>query len=231
MTCINLDEANNIRSKSIVLAYIREHESLKSVNIPSVISSTCLKYYFINEFFDQALINYFEISNDKMMITNIGGIIDHSIYCNQWISTSSNIRVQWTFFIKKMKNEMYFGLASNDKNINKDFCNWGSKGPCYEVSNTGERYYIDNTPYNFFGYMSHYDIPRLDKNFRCGSGDTITFILDLNNKTNQFCIQVNDHPRKKLFNNIVRGIDIKYKMAVIMRCKNDSIILKKFQET
>ncbi len=237
MSLFNSVISGDHQVKSIVFGYIRKHESLKSVNIPSVISYTCLKYYFINEFFDKAPNNYFEISNDKMMITNIGTIIDHTflfdhtIYCHQWIPTSSNIMVKWTFFIKKLRNGMFFGLASNDNNTNKDFCINGVNGRFYQVQHTGvcingvkgpfsqvqqtdERYSQTNYPYNLWK-----------------SGDTVTFILDLINKSDQFCMKINDQPQTTIFNNIMTGIDIKYKMAIQIPSKDDCVILKNFQES
>ncbi len=237
MSLFNSFISNNHPVTSIVFGYIREHESLKSVNIPSVISYTCLKYYFINEFFDKALSNYFEISNDKMMITNIGGLILASkhkicchhvtpIYCHQWIPTSSNIMVQWTFFIKKMQNGMIFGLTSNATNINKDFCISGLNRPYYQLENTGVRYSHEIYP---LWHDAHFR-PLLRKKFRWKSGDTITFILDLNNETNQFCIQINDQPRQILFHNVTKG-NIKYKMAIQTPIKGDCVILKNFQES
>ncbi len=240
MSLFNSVISGDHQVKSMVFGYIREHESSKSINIPSVISYICLKYHFINEFFDKALNNYFEISNDKKMITNIGGTIDHTIYCHQWIPTSSNIMVQWTFFIKKMQNGMYVGLASNDKNINKDFCINAAQAPCYQLQNTGDRYYKSNgddiswmdakPPYYICEEPDHF-YPLIGTNLRWKSGDTITFILDLNDQNDVFCIEINNQPRQVIFNKITKGIDIKYKMALQMPVKDDCVILKSFQES
>eukprot|EP01084_Bolivina_argentea_P173912 301254_1 len=213
-------QASN-RVKSLVFGYIREHESLESINIPSLISYTCLTYYFVHEFFSKAREDHFKISDDKMMVTKIegNGHLDHTIYCNQWINTSSNIIAKWTFSVQNDSNvkSMYFGLASNDKIIDEDFCSQDN-GPCYEISSAGDKF-----SHTFPGGYP------LGSEFGWHSNGTITFILDLTNLT--FAIQINDEKPKAIFNDIEKGNDIKYKMAVQLCDKNDCVILKEYEES
>ncbi len=133
----------------------------------------------------------------------------------------SNVMVQWTFFMKKIKRVMFFGLASNDESINTNFCNVTVDRPYYRVDNTGYRY-------------KHYFFVRIlgeEIEVKWKSGDTITFMLYLNNTTRLFCIQVNDQPQITIFNGIMTGMDINYTMALQMPFKYDCVILKNFQKS
>eukprot|EP01084_Bolivina_argentea_P173913 301256_1 len=217
-------QASN-RVKLIVFGYIREHESSELIIIPSLISYTCLTYCFVHEYFAKALEDYFKISNDKMMVTNIKGKIGvgfHTIYCNQWINTSSNIIAKWTFFIKSCDGNtdgMFFGLASKDKRIDKDFCG-KDNGPCYQISSLEYKFSHGYFPGIYIG-----------KAFYWKSNDTITFILDLTNIMGTLSIKINDKQQMVIFHDIEKGNDIKYKMAVQLCDKNDCVILKEYEES
>ncbi len=68
----------------------------------------------VNEYFDKAKNDYFNISENKMKVKNIKEDIakfDHTIYCKQRIKISLNIIAKWTFYIEKIGcNKMIFGL-------------------------------------------------------------------------------------------------------------------------
>eukprot|EP01084_Bolivina_argentea_P266704 452487_1 len=189
------------RAKPSVFGYIRKHQSAESINIPLLVSYKCLEYYFVDEFISKARNDYFSISNDKMMVTNIGGHIDegaHTIYCNQWIKTSSKVIAKWTFFIKNGGKLMYFGLASNDEAINEDFY----IEPIYQISSDG----------NKWSHESVHELEIEDVKWECN--DTITFILDLSTTHGIFSMKIDDKEVIVIFNHVERGDDIQYKMAI-----------------
>lgn len=213
--------------KSIVFGYIREHESTDdAINIPPLVSYKCLKYYCSDEYFSRALEDFFTISNDKMTITNIRNIPvhAHTIYCNKWIESLSNVIVKWTFSIKSLPGyAIFFGLTSNEKRIDEDFCTQNN-APCYQVSSDGIKY-----SHNMRNNGISYPILPIDG---WDNNDTLTFILDLTNKLGfrfgQFSIKKNDKEPKMIFNDVEKGKDIKYKMTLQMINENSCVVLKQF---
>ncbi len=239
MSRIQSTQPINNRMKLIVFGYIRQQESSSSINIPKMLSFLCLSYYLVDEYFKKALKKYVDISNDNMMITNIGGQIpneyysldlgtknwcsNYTIYCNQWIPTMATIMVQWTFFIKQMSDVISFNLVSSDESVDKEYRHIINQSPCYQIQNNG---------YSHEYYISSTSGLKIDKYMSWKSNDTITFILDFSDVSiSGWYIQINGQPKRMISQNLYKGEDIRYKMVIQMPYINDCVILKKFQET
>ena len=89
----NIDE----RSKNIVFGYIHEIEQLFKLEIPPLVVHLCLVFYFMDEFFAKVRDDFFKLSQNKLKVRNIHECgFDHTIFCNQWIESTSKCIVKWT---------------------------------------------------------------------------------------------------------------------------------------
>lgn len=233
---------NELKVSLLVSGYIREHESLqpKLIYIPPLVRHKCLEYYLINEYFDTAnwfdicsgmSHDWFEISNDKMKVTNIGGNIEfnqHNIFCNHLIQSMSKCVVKWTFEVQKRNNDMQiiFGLNpyNNDRKygpINDDNSPFGrsKEKPFYYISNKGVKYTDNHCEYDYDSYFSW------------ENNDTIMFILDLIDLNGKFSMKINGEDEKIIFNHIQRGNNIKYRMAVHIEGNHDFVVLRNFEQS
>eukprot|EP01084_Bolivina_argentea_P188006 323728_1 len=219
----NVKQADK-RSKYTVFGYIREMESNFNLeNIPMLISYLCLSYHYDPEYISKARDDAFEISKNRLIITSKKTICfrDHTIYCNQWIHSMSNVIAKWTFKINYVPNAssidgIYFGLASeqNDNGIYNDFSN--SKAANYAVSDCGDKY--------------THDAESITENVgELHSNDEVTYTLDLQNAT--FGCKINNNNELILFEYIKQSNDIKYKMVIQIAGKGGSVTLKNFTTT
>eukprot|EP01084_Bolivina_argentea_P167324 290415_1 len=229
MSIFKSSKQSSKRTKLIVFGYIHEHEAAESINnIPLLISYMCLSYcphdMHVIEFFSKARNDYFEISKDKLTVTNIGKHCHksiHTIYCNKSIDSTSNIIVKWKFYIKKFDSsyKLYFALTSINENEKEGFClkSVMQNKPYYEVDSNGYKYSDNKVCGTCFNLIS--------------SGDTVELTLDLTNLFHGiFSMQINNRKQLVLFDDIKTGKNIKYKMALQLHPANSSVTLKSYDE-
>ena len=206
-------------NNSLVTGYIKQKESeLEILNIPQVIIHLILTYYQMNDFIDTYLANYFLISSDKSTITNIRSIKPglHGIYLNEWIESISNQSFTWTFLINKLKDWIYFGIVTSQ--IDTRCCFQATYfEPNYRISNKGHL-----NGYHYDHRLSHPKYP----NISFGDGDKVRFTLNMKQQT--WSVSINNGLYIMIINNVEKSDKIKWKMALSLQNKGDSISVINF---
>lgn len=207
-------------SKDVVFGYVREvDKSMENTNIPAAISCLCLAFYYFPEYFAKAREDKFKISDDKLTIISIDNCSyeNHSIYMNKWINSQSNKIIKWTFKINnKGRDCLYFGLAStySDDLLQNDFIN--EYHPNYSVSNNNHRYMNGK----------FYDDEESRILYTYSTGANVIYTLNLKNKT--FSCQRDNENDIVSFKNIKCGDGIRYRLAMQLPSKHDSVTLLDF---
>ena len=170
-------------------------------------------FYYLPEFIAEADDECYEISEDKMnvTVTNKTPYFQYSIFCNQWIDSVSNCIAEWKFEHKQKKpgvRYVSFGLVSSDKaRVDENFSN-SEQPPNYAVYEGGWRFYNAN---------------RIDtQHQRMFMDDIIVLFLNLRDKT--FGYKQMDESLV-LFDDIQVGDDIRYRLAMQIHVKGDTLTL------
>ena len=207
--------------KFTVFGYVRQSENELSLfcNVPSMISYLCLSYYFHGDYFEKAG-DDIQISNDKTTITKISEKYNwfNTSYGKTWIESSIPQIVEWKFKINKKESgcSICLCLVSCDNRLNFDCClmfdapNYGFRGDnrawihCHGAK--AKKYY---------------------HNFQFKEGYVVSMILD----TKERCLYFKKNGKQKVLfvTNMKIGSTIKYKMAVSLREKRNSISLIDFK--
>ena len=212
------------RSRQIVFGFIHEAElQLKLSEIAALIINMILGFYYHGEYFASFLEDHFEVSPDRLTLTNIKEIDlgNHTSYFNQWIESTSKSIVKWTLKINKAEktnlkfdSAFYFGLATKESDPSKDFATSKTLNYC-----------IDDLGWKYKSYMGD----GRAVSFAFNEGDLVIFTLDLASK--QWLGKVGvDGTDIELFDVEVSD-DIKYKLAMQMSKVGDSVTLVSFERS
>ena len=211
----------NARSTQIVFGFIHEAESqLKLAEIAALIIKIILGFYYNGEYFASFLKDHFEVSPDKLTLTNIKEIDmgHHTSYFNQWIESTSNSIVKWTLKINKAEKTMfdcadYFGIATKEDDPSKQFATADTLNYC-----------IDDGGWKYKSYEGDGRV-----SFKFEEGELIIFRLDLPSK--QWLGKVGiDGTDIELFK-IEVSDDTKYKLVMQMSKVGNSVTLVNFDWT
>ena len=209
------------KSQSIVFGYVREMESSFAISeVASLIINIILGFYYHEEYITEYVKEFFQISQDRLTITNIKDIYTnfHSIYLNQWIESTSKAIIKWTFKINKLSqsNQYYFGITSNEKAPDTDFA--------VGVNS----YYIGYNGRVYRGSISCNFIEPFRKTIR--DGDSVTFTLHLPSKSWLGRIDRDEKPGTDYkFCKIDVAEDIRYKFVIQLGAFGDSVTLTSFK--
>ena len=201
------------RTEVTVCGYIRQMEAVLELSIvPPLVIHLCIMFYYIQEFFDRAPENLFEISDDKLAIINKSNFDswsgwDHTIYCHYLIDSMSDLLYKWTFKFTGESNETSygFGIASSDNCVDIDFCS------------TMQQYIPNYAIYDCKGsvYKNGAHIKYSELIFN--DGDLVKVFLNL--KERFFGTQVNDEDMNIEIHDIKEAEDITYKLVLQMAAK------------
>merc|ERR1712232_496954 len=137
------------QSRYIIFGCIREIESTLDAtnvnlfkNIPLLVTSLCMTYYFIPEFFDDSISNQIKLTNYKRnMRTNYRN--DKLNYGSITISSTNKLISEWHLKIKHIKgmmNGIHIGISSmidNDKKKDNNHYGYYGGGFVFEtIKNT-----------------------------------------------------------------------------------------------
>lgn len=196
------------KTKYCVYGWVREMEKeLKIQHVPMMISGITILYFRDDEIFNAVTKNV-KLSNNNKCITKCGdtGNVIGVGYGIIEVPSMSDMKYKWSFQINKSENShVVIGIIDSKKNIN------------------------DND-YPVFGVylITDNDIMKSD-GVRCFTGtgarytnnDIFSLILDLQNMKVDICI--NDKEQDIAFDNITKGIDIKYRLFVALLQHSESV--------
>ena len=212
--------------KLTVFGYVRQNEcKLKLFSIvSSMISYLCLAYFHLAEYFEKAG-DDIEISEDEMTITKIVSKSypknkSNTSYGKLWIDSNVAQIVEWKFKINVANDNMsiLIALVSKDNRLNGDTTD-SKDAPNYSFYGRGGLFIKDT------GAKSGRN---RDRNmYRFGKSDEISMTLDT--KFGKLYFKKNGGDKLLLVKNMNMNTGIRYKMAVSMRYKKDSIFLIDFK--
>ena len=222
---INAKSADS-RSKRIIHGYIHRSEiQLKLPEIASLIINIILGFYYSGEFISKFLDKYFEVSQDKLTITNLREIEfeEHTIYLNQWIESMSKAIVRWTFKINAMSNHnrtrIFFGFASKERPSEYDFTTDKCEFiPNYSISNYSSPW-ID-------GRTTNINVPM---QYEMRKDDLVSFTLDLVSK--KWKCRIHGKTDELEICDVKTSDNIRYKFVLQIACVGDSITLVNYDHS
>ena len=207
------------RYKYAVYGWIREAEhQLQLINVPLMISSICLLYYYEEELFN-ILEKDIQISTDKKCITKIR---NHRSWSNNsyginTLDSDSDIVYQWDLKIMKSHSSyIHIGISSKIQpnlywRIDNTQCA-GSKS--YMVWEMGLS-------------CCHSSVEWSKNGIEFGEGNIVSIILDLSKAEMRIALDGED--KGVVFRNIDKGRDIKYRLAVSLYGQDDSVRILNFK--
>eukprot|EP01083_Nonionella_stella_P255292 876434_1 len=166
-------------TKYIVFGYNKRIEEILQSNIPILINSLCILYYFESDYFEIAG-SGITISEDKKSITktktNGWGSYDNTSYLSMSIASSQSIYYIWTIKIQSSSGMINIGITSNNE-IDKNFTAWR-----HDDNYSSYSHYAYN---GYMGYKSSNNgispYSARENNGFC-NGDIIDIHLDLSKK-------------------------------------------------
>ena len=168
-------------------------------------------------------IEYFEMAGDDIkIIENKTTIYKHNrnktwnntTYCHQWIDSTKSIMVKWTFKIIEQIETICFGIVSNNKHPNKD-CSDDNHIPNYIHCSAGTLFANGRIVDNLDDVMADVlddDVDVIPGILKYNQGNIIKYKLDLCKGI--FYGKKNDENYVELLNDIKKGDNIRYKMAI-----------------
>ena len=213
--------------KYCVFGYVRSFESLLTLidgnkQIPVLISYLCLIYYYHGEFFLKCG-DDIKISENKQMIIKESSICgyNNTSYGSTWIKSNDNLICKWSLFINDINDKkttsvgnIWIAIVSKDDKINND-CSTDNDRPNYSFSN--------NIHVFLCGKGSTVNMVKFNKN------DHIEIILNTKLKTISFKRINFDNDYVVIFKDIEKHEKIKYKLAIQLYSKNDSVTINDFK--
>eukprot|EP01084_Bolivina_argentea_P008730 16335_1 len=205
------------KSHLIVFGFIRQFEHLL---IPPAIFNMCLKYYYYGLYFDKCS-KHIKISGEcnETVTVNKGKsninckYLGASVYGQIWFDSMCEKIIICKFQVNQSVEEcdMVIGITSSIATFGDYFsildANW------YAYLNAGYKM-CNPSEIRPYGQMFL-------------TNDTVTMILNLSTSTLSF--EINDKPQGIAFDNIVKGKDIKYKIAVSAWNNSDSVSIIDFK--
>ena len=210
-------------TQKLIYGYIREyqHKFKLSSNIPSSIVDICVfMFYRIYQY------EYFEKCGKDLKISgNKSDTIskqryawnyDNIAYGAKWINSNDSNVIRWTIKCIKQgqfKNGVIIGIVAYEIDIDQD-PRWNENGvPSYFLMDGV--FYANTKPIN-------------ERQIKYGVQDSVlTMQLDLKSATLSYNIDGESYDFE--INNIKKGDDIKYKLAISMWYENQSFQLTKFE--
>ena len=207
-------------AKILVHRYIRLHRLATSQAVPLDIANLCIAYAMA-EWIARAPPNTFMISADNMTVTNIGGATPHSLLCFGSVDSSSCSMCSWTFKVRSMcsryvhpsaRSVFIFGLVDADFSaIDRDLPKSlaiGNSGHCWRAGVESRRY-VGDARYMF------------------ADGDIVSLVLDFADR--DMSLQTSRSATlKQIFSNIAVDKGRRYKMAIQLINKGDSVTLLRY---
>lgn len=225
----------NDSNKSLVFGYVRSIEKKSNmITIPMLIYYQILTYFYIHEYFTKCG-DELEISEDKMTLKKIDIIHSrhtkewmNNAYCNIWFASNGQEIATWKFKLNEIEtpkedvawHEIYFVFVSKDERLNED-ANSSEDAPNYGWSNNEETYHFgagEDCVEFVAGCKAH------------ENGDKVSITLNTKEgsiKWKRFATEEGDS--YYVYKNIEQSDSIKYKLAVSLRSKNNSITLIDFK--
>lgn len=203
--------------------YTREQsKSFKMKIMPLMLIKIISIFYHVADKFAKANDEYIDISEDKLTITSIKNdlYLLNSTYLEAWFKSKSKQMITWTFKINKLKENLHFGIVSKEDHIGMPFWQWLKlHRPCYLVDSCGTD--------RFDGELCDGDL-RFAMCPLFYEGGIISFTLDLKHK--ELRCKIDDEAPRLILANISVEYGIKYKLALSLHDKGDSITLKNCYE-
>ena len=238
MALVHKAKTANRKNKITTFGYVKQNViSCNLPAIPELIIYSILAYYHIPEYFERFPKEYFKVSSNKDIITNITDCRPyyykktcrhHCIFLHQNIKSLSSKIYKWTFKVN-FTSYIDFGLVTTpiqDQDTHIEIC----KPKRDPLTNEPYAYYHLSSlgcQVEFPGFCEEEELPY----HALLSGDTITIILDLNNKIISCIIDngklLNEY---KLFTNIWKGENINYNMTLQLYDNGDNVKLLQFEE-
>ena len=108
--------------KLFVCGYCRELERIIRCQLPLLIQSLILLYYYTTDYFQSAC-DCCKIAENKLQVTAITPQICETpnVFCHHWIPSISGKIHKWKFRIDKKASSMSFTLISEDKGFYYDY--------------------------------------------------------------------------------------------------------------
>ena len=210
-------------SRYLVFGYFRRYQNelnqSQSSNpfciIPELISYTCLLFYYLSEFFDKFDSEQIEVSDDKMTITKKGTNADYwnnTTYGNTWINSMDDLKVAWKMKINHNELNICIGISPQD--TCSDY--WSQCKQCYSYGISGTASICSEIT-NFEG-----------KSPKADTGDVVQLILDLTKAS--LYIKVNNTEPFLIADEVIKGKDVKYKLAITLSSIGESISILDFSQ-
>ena len=220
-TFLSLKQLKAIKNKYqfTVFGYIREkQEELSLDTIPPIISYTCLAFYFhkMDEFDAEKCGENLTLSQNKETIRREPereGYDNNAntAFCTLWIDTKIKQIAKWKLKIHEHcgKRSVMIRLASNDKD------KFGV--PSYGFCNQGNTFTNGSCTARHGGYSN-----RMANKFNAGEISVI-----FNTETLSVSI-INNEGETKLIYKGIQGTEYRYKLAVLIYTKGQSVTLMDF---
>eukprot|EP01084_Bolivina_argentea_P204257 348798_1 len=191
-----------------------------SENIPPMINSLCILYYYQPEYFD-IIGKEIKVSKDKMSISSTINVKKNTSYGSHHILSTEKQTVRWSVKINETSTSKFvIGISSTNK-CDESFCK------CREAP------YVSVGPYSHhIGYVGH--------NGKCVSvkgkrkygeplakHDIIDIKFDLINKRVVF--YKNGQSQGFAFYPVVTGNNIKYRLSIQLLDENTTVSIVKFK--
>eukprot|EP01084_Bolivina_argentea_P088147 159148_1 len=208
---INYDKLKNIdnETKYLVFGFLRISSDLLELNMPDLITFTCLSFYYISEYFAKAGTNV-EISCNETKIEKIcSGHWGNISYGNIKITSHSKGIYKWYLKIIKCRWHIIVGIASS---ITPYSSFW--KGHQYGYWTTGKKV----SDHGNIEYGMHFH-----------DNDIVCMELDIQSQhQNKLTFYVNDKSQGVAFDGINFDSDQTYRLAVSIYHPTACIELIKF---
>ena len=211
------------RIKHLVVGYNRNINNDISINIPPLIQSLCLLYYYRRDYFAAAY-ELYHISQNQLTVKQTSDDSDwkRMVFCNEWYKSMSNQIIKWIFHIDKNYEDgrgMCFTLISMDHGLVHDYDDPTEDGEhTYFHANSGLTKSDGNQ-------LTMADESEAGKYRRFGTGDEVSYTLDL--KDGEWKCKINDE-REWLITKVTKDEKVRYKLTLSIFFLDDIVTMKEF---
>ena len=226
--------------KDCVYGHNRQIKTTNMMNIPSLIQTLCLLYFYEQDFIDKAH-DLFKISEDKMTATKTDtgdfyrGSWCHTIFLNHWYNSMSNKIIQWKFHIGVSEYcVMAFVLITKDNGCDYNYQNHTSDENVvstdvneYNYAHLSSGYLKENgvgIDYIMDAMDDDYGSSQINKR-SYASDDNVLHTLDL--KQGEWKCKVNNN-EEFLISTVMKADNINYKLTASMLYQSTSVTLTDF---
>lgn len=213
---------------SIFITYWKRKLKINTI-FPSVIYSLCLMftYYPMYKYIGKHSKWIKEVADNHIICMKEGGFC---AYGNHWIDSMSNKLIRYkieiceSIALRRFRDEedddttSIIGISSSDAYLAKTFCK--RKNIFYGIDTEGDKWY------NKGGMGKTQCLSYCDEGFDVG--DIVTLELDL--KKSIISFYINKRWRGIAFGHVRKGVDIKYKLAILLADKYDACVVIDYYE-